>query len=91
MKNLFKKPLAVYCVFFGHSEFITSFFGYQYCGRCGVQIGDTLGGVGVNNVIGIDEYHSRSCKSCNKVRKNWSNWQKVYKPYEERFLRWFNK
>ena len=35
----------VMCAHWGHSNIVTSFFGYIYCARCGEQIGDYLGSV----------------------------------------------
>lgn len=91
LKEIIKYFLGIYCaVTRRHSRFITSFWGYQYCGRCGEQIGDTLGSIGIAWVIGIDKYHKRNCKSCNKVRRSWKGVAKVTKPIEERFLKWVN-
>jgi len=33
----------VVCSLIGHSIIQTTFFGYFYCGRCGDQVGDSLG------------------------------------------------
>ena len=91
IKDIFKYFLRIYCAISGkHTYFITSFFGYQYCGRCGSQIGDTLGGVGIGYEIGIDEHHPKNCKSCNKIRKSWVGVDRMIKPLEERVLRWVN-
>jgi len=91
MKRTVKYLMGIYCaVAQRHSEFITSFMGYQYCGRCDEQIGDTLLSVGCGNVIGISEYHDRDCKDCEEVRKTWRGLRKYYKPIEERLMRWVN-
>lgn len=55
----------IFCVLFGHSDIVTTSFGYVHCARCGSQIGDTLGGASSleNNVIvGHD---------CGKCRDNY--------------------
>lgn len=38
-----KKIKAIFCILFGHSRITSVCFGYHYCGRCGNQIGDSLG------------------------------------------------
>lgn len=90
IRNILRKPLAIWCVLFGHTYFITSFFGYQYCGRCNDQIGDTLGGFGVRGVIGVDEYHKKNCEDCNKVRRSWKGINKIIMPIIEKFYRLYN-
>lgn len=57
---------SVVCSLVGHSRIITTFFGYIYCGRCGQQIGDSLGGVfdGASSVI-----VGHDCKACRKNAK----------------------
>lgn len=35
---------SVVCALIGHSLIQETCFGYHYCGRCGEQVGDTLGG-----------------------------------------------
>jgi hypothetical protein len=60
------KIRAVLCAIFGHSNIVTGFFGYIYCGRCEAQIGDTLASVWRNDkavVIGHD------CEICNANRR----------------------
>lgn len=52
------------CSLVGHSRIISYFMGYQYCGRCKEQIGDTLSGVGVDLSVGIGH-------NCEKCRTNY--------------------
>lgn len=33
------------CALAGHSRIQTTCFGYYYCGRCGTQVGDSLGSI----------------------------------------------
>lgn len=35
---------SLVCALIGHSRIRTFFFGYNYCGRCGAELGDSLGG-----------------------------------------------
>lgn len=51
--------LAV-CALIGHSRIITACFGYQHCGRCREQVGDTLSGIGVGTTVGI----GHNCEGC---------------------------
>ncbi len=50
----------IVCALIGHSHIITGFMGYQYCGRCSAQIGDTLASVGVGDVVLI----GHNCATC---------------------------
>jgi hypothetical protein len=59
-----EKIKAVVCALFRHSRIITSWFGYQYCGRCGQQIGDTLGSIGIGLSVGIGH-------NCDKCKENY--------------------
>lgn len=38
------KATASVCALIGHSRLRTFCLGYNYCGRCGAQLGDSLGG-----------------------------------------------
>lgn len=42
---------AVFCAVFRHSRIATCWFGYQYCGRCGAQVGDSLAGVSNPGIV----------------------------------------
>jgi hypothetical protein len=35
----------MYCIRHGHANYVTKFWGYIHCGRCGEQIGDQLGSI----------------------------------------------
>lgn len=66
---------AVFCALWGHSyRIVTNCFGYKYCGRCGQQVGDSLGGYWDG---------SRACDincACNACRKQWESipwWQRL--------------
>lgn len=56
----------VVCGLLGHSRIITAFFGYQYCGRCNEQLGDTLGGVGVRGYFPVHD--NSDCPDCKTVK-----------------------
>lgn len=54
---------AMICAAFRHSRVLDTFFNYQYCARCGAQVGDTLGGVGVGGpVVGLN--FPADCEKC---------------------------
>jgi hypothetical protein len=53
------------CTLYGHPPVLTTCFGYEYCARCGEQLGDSLGGIGTSQgkmVVG------HSCAVCDSVR-----------------------
>lgn len=57
-----KKVKGILCVLLGHSKIQSSFWGYYYCGRCGDQVGDSLGSVypQASTVVVI----GHNCKTC---------------------------
>ena len=72
----------VVCALIGHSSIVTMFFGYVYCGRCGDQIGDSLGG-SFNS-----EHHvfvGHNCKTCisNYGAMNWKDKYLCPDPFAE--------
>ncbi len=72
------KVRATVCAWFGHSRVATGFFGYQYCGRCSHQIGDSLGGVGVTNLY-FPVHGSQDCCREIKASLTWKDWFMVPK------------
>lgn len=63
---------VVACACIGHSDVVSTCFGYVYCGRCEAQIGDTLGGVSDLSrrvIIGHD------CDACrtNAMQLDWTD------------------
>jgi hypothetical protein len=78
----------VACGLLGHSGFVTSFFGYVYCARCGETRGDTLLGTGVPGVVSIDRGHAPGCEKCRAARAGWTTWQRIVAVIEEPILRW---
>lgn len=73
---------GIACNLIGHSRYITAFFGYQYCGRCGSQIGDSLGGVGAREVVSAEHLAWGDCPECEAVRPLLS-WKDTYMLTEE--------
>jgi hypothetical protein len=71
-----KWKIAV-CAFLGHSRIIEGFLGYQYCGRCGEQVGDTLGGAGIRFSVGI----GHNCKTCQENYKQMTWRDKLFVRY----------
>jgi hypothetical protein len=65
------------CAWIGHSRIITSCFGYQYCGRCGDQIGDTIGSIGISESVGI----GHNCEHCYENYKHMTWRDKFMVPY----------
>jgi hypothetical protein len=70
MEKLSQEQKArIYCVKHGHARYVTTFWGYVYCGRCGEQIGDGLAGVfdpSDRMVIGCKR---KGCKVCPRVMR----------------------
>lgn len=69
---------AIVCVLIGHSNIQSSFMGYFYCGRCGDQVGDTLGSIYPNakHVVIID--HKCSVCEVNYKKCTWKD--KLFTP-----------
>ena len=57
---------AIMCAVFGHPRVIDCCFGYETCARCNYQLGDSLGGIGIELKGYVITRHN--CKIC---RKNW--------------------
>ena len=57
----------VTCSLIGHSKIQTYCFGYYYCARCGIQLGDTLGG----SYMGAEEavIVGHKCPTCEENYK----------------------
>lgn len=51
---------GIVCALIGHSRICTAFFGYQYCGRCGTQVGDNLAGVPRYDTVVV----AHNCETC---------------------------
>jgi len=69
MKLSKEQKMKIYCVKHGHAKYVTKCFGYIYCGRCGEQIGDQLGGIfDTTNLMVV----GHKCKICNAIRKKLS-------------------
>ena len=71
--NRMRESIAkLFCVWFGHSDILHGFFGYMSCGRCGEQVGDSLGGAYTNSravIVGHDCEHCRA----NYKRLTWKD------------------
>jgi len=64
-----KQKAQIYCIKHGHADFISTFFGYVYCGRCGEQIGDQLAGI-FDTTDKILVNHK--CEKCKKAKRKLS-------------------
>ena len=72
----------VACSLIGHSNIISTCFGYVHCGRCGDQIGDTLAGCyPVDKCVIIDH----NCSLCRKNYKklNWKDKFMTPNPFKD--------
>lgn len=56
----------IFCVMNGHSNIVTTSFGYVHCARCGDQLGDSLGGAYSSDDAVIVGH---KCEICNKNMK----------------------
>lgn len=54
---------GVVCQLIGHSRIVTACFGYIYCGRCGMQVADKLGGAGYSYAAECVQV-GHNCKTC---------------------------
>lgn len=75
-----EKIKAIFCVLFGHSKIQTTFFGYFYCGRCGVQVGDSLGGYYVPKEVVIVGHNCKKCRA-NYKKCTWKDKFMVKNPF----------
>jgi hypothetical protein len=64
-----EKKMKHYCIDHGHANYVTKFWGYVYCGRCGQQIGDQLGSIFDTRELMVIGH---KCKVCNAIRKKLS-------------------
>lgn len=64
---------SIICNLIGHSIISTTFWGYRYCGRCGDQLGDGLGGIdlGIKEAV-IAEHKCKECKT-NFKKATWED------------------
>ena len=72
MMNMPDKLKLIFCAVFRHSNIMEGCFGYMSCGRCGTELGDSLGGSYMNPravVVGHD------CEKCfaNYARLTWTD------------------
>ena len=72
-----KKFKSIFCVLFGHSKIVSSFFGYVSCGRCEQQIGDTLAGC---YDLSKDVIIGHNCDSCQENYKKLTWKDKIFSP-----------
>jgi len=73
MDELTKEQEArIYCIKKGHADYVTMFFGYVYCGRCGDQIGDRLAGIYDTRKKAIIGCKKKNCKECGAIIKKLS-------------------
>lgn len=73
-----EQKARIYCIKHGHADYAFQFWGYVYCGRCGEQIGDKLGGVfmGAEKTAMI-HCKDNPCKVCDPIIKNLNPFDKT--------------
>lgn len=66
----------IICSLIGHSKICTTCWGYRYCGRCGAQLGDSLGSIdfGVKEAVIV----GHNCKVCRENYKKCDWRDKLY-------------
>lgn len=70
MEKLSKEQkLRIYCVKHGHANYVTKFWGYVYCGRCGTQLGDQLAGIYDTTHLLVVGCKDKNCKVCKPLYK----------------------
>lgn len=63
-----KKLKKIICAITRHSKISETCFGYRYCGRCGDQLGDSLGSVDYGSSQAVLIGHK--CEKCVENYKN---------------------
>ena len=66
------------CASIGHSLIMENCLGYHHCGRCGTQLGDTLGSIFPTAKIAVIIGHK--CSTCKKNYKKLTWRDKLYCP-----------
>lgn len=61
---------AMACALIGHSDIVTSCFGYVSCSRCGAHLGDTLAGAYSNDNAVVVGHNCPTCRK-NYERLTW--------------------
>ena len=59
----------IYCVKYGHAQYVSRFWGYVHCGRCGDQIGDQLASCFDTTKLMVIGCKEKDCKVCPAVKK----------------------
>ena len=72
----------IVCSLVGHSNIQTTFFGYYYCGRCGDQVGDSLGSTYINNSVVIVGHNCDECRE-NYKKLKWEDKYLAPDPFKE--------
>lgn len=74
---------SIVCSLIGHSRIRTFFFGYNYCARCGAQLGDSLGGTWSVDDHYIEGHDDKECLK-NLKKMKWQDKLYVSKKIYER-------
>lgn len=77
---MLERVKAVFCALFGHSRIQTHCWGYWYCGRCGVLVGDSLAGVYRAEGVVIVGHGCDQCRD-NYRRLSWRDKILAPKPF----------
>ena len=84
VRQMNEKIKKITCALIGHSKICESCLGYRYCGRCGDQLGDNLGGIDPGNETSVIIDHN--CKTCRKNYKKctWKDKLFVEDPFKKK-------
>lgn len=74
---------AMVCALVGHSQIVTTCFGYVHCGRCEAQVADQLGGIWGSAKESVIVGHA--CPTCKKNyrRMGWKDKLYVADPFKK--------
>jgi len=71
----------VVCAMLGHSKIVIACWGYINCGRCGAQLGDTLGGIFPLTTYVVIGHNCETCKK-NYEQMTWKDKLFVPDPFK---------
>lgn len=68
-RKLRDKLAAIFCAVFRHSHLVTNCMGYKNCARCGAQLGDSIGSIGLPTGPGLYFQIDQVC-NCDSCRQS---------------------
>lgn len=73
---------GVVCALIGHSDIVTTCWGYVYCARCQAQVGDTLGGAATLKDKVIVGHKCKECRAT-YAKMDWRHRYLVPDPFKK--------